>query len=71
MDKLGPAYLIARVSAAERENTLRMGLMLVFMDVLVGCIIWFWAGVGNFDLNYYGNAVVLLSVGFGEKCDRS
>ncbi len=58
MDKLGPTYLMARVRAAEKENTLRMGLMLVFMDVVVGCIIWFWAGVGNFDLNYYGNAVV-------------
>ncbi|MCC3406148.1 MAG: hypothetical protein JGK17_11260 [Microcoleus sp. PH2017_10_PVI_O_A] len=70
MDKLGPAYLMARENAAEKENTLRMGLMLVFMDVLVGCIICFWAGVGNFDLNYYGNAVVLFGVGFGEKCDR-
>jgi hypothetical protein len=40
------------------------------MDVLVGCIIRFGAGVGNFDLNYYGKAVVLFRVGFGEKCDR-
>ncbi|WP_332996020.1 hypothetical protein [Microcoleus sp. A006_D1] len=32
MDKLGPAYLMARVSAADKENTLRMGLMLVFME---------------------------------------
>lgn len=40
------------------------------MEVVVGCIIRFGAGVGNFDLNYYGKAVVLLSVGFGEKCDR-
>jgi hypothetical protein len=30
---------MARESAAERENTLRMGLMLVFMEVVVGCII--------------------------------
>jgi len=36
MDKLGPAYLMARERAAERENTLRMGLMLVFMKGLVG-----------------------------------
>jgi len=36
MDKVGPAYLMARERAAERENTLRMGLMLVFMDVVLG-----------------------------------
>jgi len=36
MDKVGPAYLMARESAAERENTLRMGLMLVFMEGVVG-----------------------------------
>jgi len=36
MDRLGPAYLMARERAAEKQNTLRMGLMLVFMDVLVG-----------------------------------
>ena len=36
MDKVGPAYLMARESAAERENTLRMGLMLVFMKGVVG-----------------------------------
>ena len=41
MDKLGPAHLMAKERAAERVNTLRMGLMLVFMDVVVGCIIWF------------------------------
>jgi hypothetical protein len=35
MDKLGPAYLMAREMAAERVNTLRMGLMLLFMEVLV------------------------------------
>ena len=39
MDKLGPAYLMARERAAERVNTLRMGLMLVFMEVVVDCII--------------------------------
>ena len=41
MDKLGPAYLMARESAADRVNTLRMGLMLVFMDVVVGWAIGF------------------------------
>jgi len=41
MDKLGPAYLMAKERAADSVNTLRMGLMLVFMDVVVGCIIWF------------------------------
>ena len=41
MDKLGPAYLMARESAAEKVNTLRMGLMLVFMDVVVGWAIGF------------------------------
>ena len=41
MDKLCPAYLIARESAADRVNTLRMGLMLVFMDVVVGWAIGF------------------------------
>ena len=41
MDKLGPAYLMARESAAERVNTLRMGLMLVFMEVVVGWAIGF------------------------------
>jgi hypothetical protein len=35
MDKLGPAYLMARENAAEKENTLRMGLRLVFMDVVL------------------------------------
>ena len=54
MDKLGPAYLMAKERAAERVNTLRMGLMLVFMDVVVGWAIgfqtiiasmcWGWAG---------------------------
>jgi hypothetical protein len=41
MDKLGPAYLMATERAAERVNTLRMGLMLVFMDVVVGSAIGF------------------------------
>jgi hypothetical protein len=41
MDKLGPAYLMTRESAAEKVNTLRMGLMLVFMDVVVGWAIGF------------------------------
>ena len=41
MDKLGTAYLRPRESAAERVNTLRMGLMLVFMDVVVGWAIGF------------------------------
>jgi hypothetical protein len=39
MDKLGPAYLMTRERATERVNTLRMGLMLVFMEVVVCCII--------------------------------
>jgi hypothetical protein len=33
--------LMARERAAERVNTLRMGLMLVFMDVVVGWAIGF------------------------------
>jgi hypothetical protein len=37
MDKVGPAYLMARESAAERENTLRMGLMFVFMKYMFFC----------------------------------
>jgi len=41
MDRLGPAYLMTRETAAERVNTLRMGLMLVFMDVVVGWAIGF------------------------------
>jgi hypothetical protein len=41
MDKLGPAYLMARERTAERVNTLRIGLMLVFMDVVVGWAIGF------------------------------
>jgi hypothetical protein len=41
MDKLGPAYLMARERAADRVNTLRMGLMLVFVEVVVGWAIGF------------------------------
>ena len=48
MDKLGPAYLMARERAADRVNTLRMGLMLVLMDVVVG-----WAiGLGEYYCKY-------------------
>lgn len=71
MDKLGPAYLMARERAAERVNTLRMGLMLVFMEVVVGCIICFCAGAGNIGPHYYAKSRLLCRVGFGEKCDRS
>ena len=71
MDKLGPAYLIARESAAERENTLMMGLMLVFMELVVGCIICFSAGAGNIDPHYYAKSLSLCRVGFGEKCDST
>ena len=71
MDKLGPAYLMARESAAERVNTLRMGLMLVFMEVVVGCIICFSAGAGNIDPHYYANSLPPGRVGFGENCDRN
>ena len=39
MDKLGPAYLMATERAAERVNTLTIGLMLLFMEVVVGSII--------------------------------
>lgn len=39
MDKLGPAYLMAKERVAERVNTLRMGLMLVFMEVVFDSII--------------------------------
>lgn len=39
MDKLGPAYLMARERAAERLKTLRMGLMFVFIDVVINSII--------------------------------
>jgi hypothetical protein len=38
MDKLGPPYLMIKERAAERENILRIGLMLVFMEVVVTCI---------------------------------
>ncbi|MEG3845578.1 hypothetical protein QT971_00785 [Microcoleus sp. herbarium19] len=39
MDKLGPAYLMARERAAEKVNTLAIGLMLLFMEAVVDCII--------------------------------
>ena len=71
MDKLGPAYLMARESAAERVNTLRMGLMLVFMEVVVGCIICFSAGAGNIDPHYYAKSLPPGRVRFGENCDRN
>ena len=71
MDKLGPAYLMATESAADRVNTLRMGLMLVFMDVVVGCIICFCAGAGNIDPHYYAHSLPLWRVGFAQKCDRN
>jgi hypothetical protein len=71
MDKLGPAYLIATESAAERVNTLRMGLMLVFMEVVVGCIICFCAGAGKIYPHYYAQSLPLCGVGFVEKCDRN
>jgi hypothetical protein len=71
MDKLGPAYLMARVSAADKVNTLRMGLMLVFMDVVVGCIICFCAEAGNIDLHYYAQSLPPSRLGFAEKCDRN
>jgi len=71
MDKLGPAYLMARESAAERVNTLRMGLMLVFMEVVVGCIICFCAGAGNIDPHYYAQSLPPGHVGFAQKCDHN
>jgi len=71
MDKLGPAYLIAKEKAVEKENTLRMGLMLVFMELVVGCIICFCAGAGNIDPHYYAKSLPPSRVGFGENCDRT
>ena len=71
MDKLGPAYLMARESATERVNTLRMGLMLVFMDVVVGCIICFCAGAGKIYPHYYAQSLPPGRVGFAQKCDRN
>ena len=66
MDKLGPAYLMARESAAERVNTLRMGLMLVFMDVVVGCIICFCAGAGKIYPHYYAQSLSPSRAGFAQ-----
>jgi len=71
MDKLGPAYLMARESAADRVNTLRMGLMLVFMEVVVGCTICFCAVAGNIDPHYYAQSLPPGRVGFAQKCDRN
>ncbi len=71
MDKLGPAYLMVRESAADRVNTLRMGLMLVFMDVVVGCIICFCAGAGKIYPHYYAQSLPPGRVGFAQKCDRN
>ena len=68
MDKLGPAYLMVRESAADRVNTLRMGLMLVFMDVVVGCIICFCARAGKIYPHYYAQSVPPGRVGFAQKC---
>jgi hypothetical protein len=34
MDKLGPAYLMAKERVAERLNTLRIGLILLFIGGL-------------------------------------
>ena len=80
MDKLGPAYLMVRESAAERVNTLRIGLMLVFMDVVVGCIICFWAGAGKIYPHYYAQSLaaqprgvcpkVRSQLSFGRRVDK-
>jgi hypothetical protein len=63
--------LMARESMADRVNTLRMGLMLVFMKVVVGCIICFCAGAGKIYPHYYAQSLPPGRVGFGEKCDRN
>ncbi|MEG5064190.1 hypothetical protein QUB33_11260 [Microcoleus sp. B3-A4] len=55
MDKLGPAYLMARESAAERVNTLRMGLMLVFMDVVVGWAMGFQTIIASMCCEWAGD----------------
>ena len=55
MDKLGPAYLMATESAAERVNTLRMGLMLVFMDVVVGWAIGFQTIIASMCCGWAGD----------------
>jgi len=52
MDKLGPAYLMATESAAERVNTLRMALMLVFMDVVVGWAIGFQSIIASMSCGW-------------------
>ena len=71
MDKLGPTYLMAKEKAVEKENTLRMGLMLVFMEVVLGCIICFSAGAGKIYPHYYAQSLPPSRVGFAQKCDRS
>jgi len=55
MDKLGPAYLMATESAADRVNTLRMGLMLVFMDVVVGWAIGFQTIIASMSCGWAGD----------------
>ena len=55
MDKLGPAYLMATESAAERVITLRMGLMLVFMDVVVGWAIGFQTIIASMSCGWEGD----------------
>jgi len=62
---------MARESAAERVNTLRMGLMLVFMEVVVGCILCFWAGAGKIYPDYYAQSLPPGRLGFEKKCDRN
>lgn len=69
LDIMGQPYLMVRECGEEGEY-FEDGADVVFMKVVVGCIIFFGAGVEKIDLDYYGKAVVLLSVGFGEKCDR-
>jgi len=58
MDKLGPAYLMARERAADRVNTLRMGLMLVFMEVVVGWAIGFSEYYGKYVLRPGGRSAI-------------
>ena len=54
-DKLGPAYLMATESAAERVNTLRMGLMLVFMDAVLGWAIGFQTIIASMCCGWAGD----------------
>jgi len=55
MDKLGPAYLMVRESAADRVNTLRMGLMLVFIEVVVGWAIGFQSIIASMSCGPAGD----------------